>query len=67
MQFFAILCLPTYDWFCADGSHITQYLGCLENILFNINFLTVKYRAHARKIDPSHYTKSLTLQKITQT
>ena len=22
MQFSAILCLATYDWFCADGSHI---------------------------------------------
>ena len=22
MQFSAILCLETYDWFCEDGSHI---------------------------------------------
>ena len=22
MQIFAILCLATYDWFCADGSHL---------------------------------------------
>ena len=22
MQFSAILCLVTYDWFCADGSHV---------------------------------------------
>ena len=22
MQFSAILCLATYEWFCADGSHI---------------------------------------------
>ena len=22
MQFSVILCLATYDWFCADGSHI---------------------------------------------
>ena len=23
MQIFTILCLVTYDWFCADGSHIS--------------------------------------------
>ena len=23
MQVFAILCFVTYDWFCADGSHMT--------------------------------------------
>ena len=22
MQFSAILCFATYDWFCADGSHM---------------------------------------------
>ena len=25
MQFSAILCLATYDWFCADGSHIVCF------------------------------------------
>ena len=24
MQFSEILCLATYDWFCADGSHIVR-------------------------------------------
>ena len=24
MQFSEILCLATYDWFCADGSHLLQ-------------------------------------------
>ena len=24
MQFSAILCLATYDWFCADGSHLCK-------------------------------------------
>ena len=24
MQFSKILCLETYDWFCADGSHIVK-------------------------------------------
>ena len=24
MQFSAILCLVTYDWFCADGSHLIK-------------------------------------------
>ena len=26
MQFSAILCLATYDWFCADGSHMTFWI-----------------------------------------
>ena len=26
MQFSAILCLATYDWFCADGSHMCQHI-----------------------------------------
>ena len=26
MQFSAILCLATYDWFCADGLHIRSTL-----------------------------------------
>ena len=32
MQFSEILCLATYDWFCADGSHITNtvYLEWLQ-------------------------------------
>ena len=26
MQFSVILCLGTYDWFCADGSHLILQL-----------------------------------------
>ena len=25
MQFSEILCLATYDWFCADGSHLLNH------------------------------------------
>ena len=30
MQFSEILCLATYDWFCADGSQIQSYLTKLS-------------------------------------
>ena len=33
MQFSAILCLATYDWFCADGSHnVSTYNFCSISI-----------------------------------
>ena len=27
MQFTAVLCLETYDWFCADRSHIRSIMS----------------------------------------
>ena len=30
MQFSEILCLATYDWFCADGSHINSSIKGLQ-------------------------------------
>ena len=45
MQFSAILCLATYDWFCADGSHIKVDMLMVDtswaNLILNYNLTNI--------------------------
>ena len=44
MQFSAVLCLATYDWFCADGSHLDEESNRMEYDLypFSMDWLILK-------------------------
>ena len=35
MQFSAIICLATYDWFCADGSHMLLVFYIFAELLLD--------------------------------
>ena len=39
MQFSAILCLATYDWFCADGLHLSLVKLKLRLIVFSFQMM----------------------------
>ena len=52
MQFSAILCLATYDWFCADGSQMDTYF---EGLLCLVRAGLENVTRHS-SVSPARYT-----------
>ena len=46
MQFSEILCLATYDWFCADGSHMAIAIIFVLNTLLSV----AEYSAFSKRL-----------------
>ena len=57
MQFSEILYLATYDWFCADGSHISIKFGGSYDIKMHIK--TSKYVSLAKSVASNKNIQSM--------